>query len=132
MELISKADPVPDSFGTSYLSGMSTDGRYVLFHSTAPNLVSGQVDDNGFYDLFLRDRVAGTTTLISHAMARPSVAGQGAQPFDPHFFVTDASLSADGRYVAFISFWTDLVPNPGAPIAAATSTSGTGSPAPPP
>ena len=58
VELISKADPVPDSFGTSFSSGMSADGRYVLFQSLAPNLVPGQVDTNGFWDLFLLDRVA--------------------------------------------------------------------------
>jgi Tol biopolymer transport system component len=113
VELISKADPVPDSFGTSFASGMSADGRYVLFQSTAPNLVSGEVDTNGFWDLFLHDRVAGTTTLISHAAGKPNTAGQSPEPFDPTYFTVDADISADGRYVAFVSFWTDLLPNPG-------------------
>jgi Tol biopolymer transport system component len=110
VELISKADPVPDSFGTSYLSGMSADGRYVLFQSTAPNLVPGQVDDNGLPDLFLRDRVAGTTTLISHQAGKPNVAGHAIPQPSISYFTLDASLSADGRYVAFASAWTDLVP----------------------
>ncbi len=113
VELISKADPVPDSFGTSFVSGMSADGRYVLFQSAAPNLVSGQVDTNGFWDLFLHDRVAGTTTLISHAAGKPNVTGQSSEPFDPNYYLLDADISADGRYVAFVSFGTDLVPNPG-------------------
>jgi Tol biopolymer transport system component len=113
VELISKADPVPDSFGSGFVSGMSADGRYVLFQSVAPNLISGQVDTNGFWDLFLHDRVAGTTTLISHAAGKPNTAGQSPQPFDPTYFSADADVSADGRYVAFVSFWTDLLPNPG-------------------
>jgi Tol biopolymer transport system component len=113
VELISKADPVPDSFGSGFVSGMSADGRYVLFQSVAPNLISGQVDTNGFWDLFLLDRVASTTTLISHAAGKPNTAGQSPEPFDPIYFSADADVSADGRYVAFVSFWTDLVPNPG-------------------
>ena len=112
VELISKADPTPDSSGTSFSSGMSADGRYVLFHSVAPNLVSGQVDTNGFYDLFLRDRVASTTTLISHAAGKPNVSGHAPYQYDPNYYSANATLSADGRYVAFISFWTDLVPDP--------------------
>jgi hypothetical protein len=112
VELLSKADPVPDSSGTSYCAGMSADGRYVLIASVAPNLAPGQVDTNGFYDLFLRDRVASTTTLISHAAGKPNVAGHSPQSFDSNYYSIVAALSADGRYVAYISFWTDLVPNP--------------------
>ena len=41
------------------------------------------------------------------------MAGQSPQPFDPNVYFADADISADGRYVAFVSFWTDLVPNPG-------------------
>jgi Tol biopolymer transport system component len=111
VELISKADPVPDSYGTSSVSAMSADGRYVLFQSDAPNLIPGQVDGNGFPDLFLRDRVAGTTTLISHAAGKPDVAGHApGGDFDPDSYNLDADISADGRYVVFVSLWTDLVP----------------------
>jgi Tol biopolymer transport system component len=106
IELISKADPSPDTFGASFFSAASADGRYVVFESDAPNLVPGQVDTNFFYDVFLRDRVAGTTTLISHSSANPNVAG----PAGGSYLSLDAGISADGRYIAFISLGTDLVP----------------------
>ncbi|HEX4966106.1 MAG TPA: hypothetical protein VF173_35175 [Thermoanaerobaculia bacterium] len=105
IELISKADPSPDTSGTSFFSSMSTDGRYVVFESDAPNLVPGQVDTNFFSDVFLRDRVAGTLTLISHASGNPNA----ASPVEGSFLSLDAQISADGRYVAFISLGTDLV-----------------------
>jgi Tol biopolymer transport system component len=112
VELISKADPVPDSYGTTSVSAMSADGRYVVFRSNTPNLIPGQSDDNASYDLFLRDRVAGTTTLITHAAGQPNVAGHDdpAGNYDPDSYSLDAGISADGRYVAFVSLWTDLVP----------------------
>ena len=54
---------------------MSADGRYVVFQSTATNLVGGDV--NGFFDVFLRDTVTGTTSsaaaiaAISRSRRRP-------------------------------------------------------------
>src|SRR6478736_832131 len=50
-------------YGDSDLGGMSADGRYVLFDSTAANLVPGSLDR--YSDVFLRDRASGTTTQIS-------------------------------------------------------------------
>jgi Tol biopolymer transport system component len=84
--------------GLSYLSASSSDGRYVAFTSTAPNMVPG--DTNGRQDIFVRDRVAGTTT-------RASVSSQGAQGSGDS---TQADISADGRYVVFSSDSSDLVP----------------------
>ena len=52
--------------GESRGGPISADGRYVLFDSLASNLVSG--DSNGFRDVFLRDRLAGTTTRVSVGM----------------------------------------------------------------
>ncbi|HEV7785355.1 MAG TPA: hypothetical protein VGQ28_08465, partial [Thermoanaerobaculia bacterium] len=106
IELVSKADPSPDTFGASFFSSASADGRYVVFESDAPNLVPGQVDTNFFYDVFLRDRVAGTTTLISHSSGNPNE----ASPAEGSLLSLDAGISADGRYIAFISVGTDLVP----------------------
>ena len=42
---------------------VSADGRYVVFHSDATNLVTG--DTNGKNDVFVRDRTAQTTTRVS-------------------------------------------------------------------
>ncbi len=83
-------------------SSLSADGRYAVFLSAANNLVPGQKDLNAFEDVFLRDLVAGTTVLVSHAMSSPATAGNARS--------SEAVISADGRYVAFTSRATDLVP----------------------
>jgi len=82
----------------SDLPSISADGRYVVFASDATNLVSG--DTNAFTDIFVRDRQAGTTDRVS-------VATGGAQANG--YSGTLASISADGRYVAFASDATNLV-----------------------
>jgi Tol biopolymer transport system component len=76
---------------------ISADGRYVAFYSYADNLVSG--DTNGTWDVFVRDRQSGTTERVS-------VDSLGAQGND---FSYTPSISADGRYVAFMSKATNLV-----------------------
>jgi Tol biopolymer transport system component len=80
---------------------VSRDGRFVLFTSTATNLVPGQ---SGGPDpaLFLRELSTGQTTLVSHAAGDPGAARIGEQP----------SMSADGRFVAYISDATDLLAAP--------------------
>jgi Tol biopolymer transport system component len=81
----------------SSLSAISADGRFVAFHGFASNLVAG--DTNGFQDVFVRDRRNGTTERVS-------VSSSGAQG-DSHS--TNASISPDGRFVAFESLATNLV-----------------------
>jgi putative cell wall-binding protein len=76
---------------------ISADGRYVAFESYASNLVAG--DTNGVGDVFVRDRVAGTTRRVS-------VATTGAQANGTSDYV---SISPDGRYVAFSSLATNFV-----------------------
>ena len=83
--------------GDSAHPSISADGRYVAFSSVASNLVAG--DTNGNTDVFLRDRVAGTTVRLS---VKPS----GAQAFGASRY---PSISADGRYVAFESSSHDIV-----------------------
>jgi uncharacterized repeat protein (TIGR03803 family) len=81
--------------GDSRRPALSADARYVAFDSGASNLVTG--DSNGVRDLFVHDRVAGTTARIAGA------AGQtNGNSFSP-------SLSADGRFVAFYSHASNLV-----------------------
>ena len=95
--------------GSNFSGGarISGDGRYIVFSSSATNLVAG--DTNGVADVFVRDLVAGTTTLAS-AKDRTSTGGSGASG--------NATISADGRYVAFESRAADLVPGilPGANV----------------
>jgi Tol biopolymer transport system component len=84
--------------GNSYDPSISGDGRYVAFSSGAENL---SPEDAAFNDVFVRDLVAGTTTLVSRASGATGAAGDGES--------TDASISADGRHVAFVSSANNLV-----------------------
>lgn len=79
---------------------LSGDGRYFLFRSTATDLVSGQSDANGIADVFLHDRVAGTTVLVTHVHGSSTSAGTGG--------LAEAVLSADGAWAAFTSTAPDL------------------------
>jgi Tol biopolymer transport system component len=83
--------------GSSIGIAISSHGRYCLFSSTATNLVAG--DTNGETDLFLRDRLHGTTTRVD-------VSATGAQANGPVRF---SALSADGRWAVFGSAATNLV-----------------------
>ncbi len=86
------------SGGDSYRDvAISADGRFVVFGSSASNLVAG--DTNGVRDIFVRDRVAGTTTRVS-------VTTDGTEADD---FSQTPVISADGRYVAFASYASNLV-----------------------
>jgi Tol biopolymer transport system component len=84
--------------GTSCCGVVSGDGRFVAFDSSAANL-SIHPDTNGVQDVFVRDRVAGTTRRVS-------VSSLGGQANGPSW--ADA-ISADGRYIVFRSAATDLV-----------------------
>jgi Tol biopolymer transport system component len=78
---------------------ISADGRFVAFDSLATNLVPN--DTNGQGDVFVHDRRTGTTERISI----PSTGGEGnGGSWCP-------AISADGRFVAFMSYATNMVPN---------------------
>ena len=76
---------------------MSADGRFVAFVSDASNLVSD--DTNGVPDIFVHDRLTGVTERVN-------VASDGTQGNDQS---GGASISADGRFVAFSSGASNLV-----------------------
>jgi Tol biopolymer transport system component len=90
-----------ESFGAK----LSAEGRFVAFTSGATDLAPGQVDHNGVFDVFLRDRVAGTTTLVSHGAGSSSTTAAGGL-----LGSFGGAISADGRYLTFLSDADDLVP----------------------
>jgi Tol biopolymer transport system component len=102
-ELVSVTpDGVPANFDNSGgargpLPAISADGRFVAFMSGASNLVPG--DTNNQADIFVRDRRSGTTELVSQAV-------NGAPTKEASWSPT---LSADGRFVAFMSMADNLV-----------------------
>jgi Tol biopolymer transport system component len=90
--------------GVSRSSVMTPDGRYVAFVSVATNLVVN--DTNGLVDVFVRDWTNGITTLISVG-AQATYTGLAYAPTN---ISESPCISADGRYVAFYSAATNLVP----------------------
>lgn len=89
----------------SKVGWITPGGRYVVFWSHASNLVPG--DTNGQIDVFVRDRVLGTTERVS-------VSSTGVQGDDGGFlFSFGRSISDDGRFVCFVSYATNLVPGDG-------------------
>ncbi len=86
------------AIGLSDYCSLSGDGRFVAFMSLSFDLVPG--DTNGTYDVFVHNRESGQTSRISVDSA--GVQGNGG---------SDAPrISVDGRYVAFSSVATNLVP----------------------
>ena len=84
--------------GLSGAPRITADGRYVVFHSEAADLVA--TDTNGVNDVFVRDRLTGTTTLVS--VNKDGDYTGNAQSSEP-------GISENGRYVSFQSDATDLV-----------------------
>jgi Tol biopolymer transport system component len=90
----------------SSLASISGDGRFVAFWSFAANLVPG--DTNGTSDVFVRDRVAGTTERVSvDSRERQSIGGDQGGVLDTNF--GRPVITPDGRFVAFGSSATNLV-----------------------
>ncbi|MER7844893.1 hypothetical protein ABTZ03_13235 [Kitasatospora sp. NPDC096077] len=84
--------------GPSYALGLSADGRSALFSSTATNLLPDGAANGG--DVYVRD-------LRNGHVERASVADDGSRL---NAATSDASISGDGRYVAFSTAATDVLP----------------------
>jgi Tol biopolymer transport system component len=98
---VDSAEAFHNSDSGSGSVGVSMDGRYVAFTSGAG--LSGGTDTNGALDVYLRDRVGGTTTLVSDTAdaMNTNIAGDHGS--------TDPAISSDGSVVAFDSNATNLV-----------------------
>lgn len=101
VDLISISDPTLFSAsvgGSSGASSTSSDGKYVVFTSSATNLVNN--DTNGFSDVFLFNRTDGSVKLISHQVSSTfSATGNSLNPV----------ISTNGDFVTFVSSASDLV-----------------------
>ncbi len=96
-QLVSPGAAHNQANGESDAPAISADGRYVAFVSTADNLVAA--DANGHSDVFVHDRQTGATQLVSPGTAHNGANGESRAP----------AISADGRYVAFVSTADNLV-----------------------
>ncbi len=91
IELASREDGVngAEGDGSSGLPSISADGRFVAFESDAQNFTAD--NDSGDQDIFVRDLVNDTTSLVSLDSSDQDVGG----------YPTDPSISGDGSRVAF-------------------------------
>ena len=83
--------------GDSYFATVSHNADGVAFVSDATNLVAN--DTNNASDIFLRDRLAGETVLISKSVTGGAANGDSTMP----------AISADGQRVAFVSAASNLI-----------------------
>jgi Tol biopolymer transport system component len=95
---VSVASDGTEGNGHSWGPTISDDGRFAAFASRASNLVANDTNDRD--DVFVHDRQTGVTARISVATSGEQGNGRSAMP----------AISADGRYVAFVSFADHLVP----------------------
>lgn len=84
--------------GDSYVPSISANGRYIAFESAATNLVANDLNGE-LTDVFVRDVVAGVTTLASLDCA--GVTSGNDFSFAP-------LIAGDGGSVAFLSRASDL------------------------
>lgn len=85
--------------GNSFPVTISTNGQLALFESSASDLIAA--DTNQVADVFVRDLAGGTTLLVS--TSTNGLPANGAS--------RSAVMTPDGRFVAFVSEGSDLVPN---------------------
>jgi hypothetical protein len=86
---------------SSYFPAISADGRFVAFASEASNLVLGVPDTSGC--ALVHDLTSGETSVVS--VSSEGVPGNGSSG------QLGLSLSTDGRFVAFVSTASNLVPD---------------------
>ena len=97
-ERVSLSGQGQEADGASDWPEISADGLTVTFASVASNLVDG--DTNGFEDVFVVDLQSGAVECVSHPAAGGQANADSNQPV----------ISGDGRFVAFVSAATNLVP----------------------
>ncbi|MCB9434604.1 MAG: PD40 domain-containing protein [Ardenticatenaceae bacterium] len=96
-ERVSVTSDGNEGHGDSNWPAISADGRFVTYHSNAPDLVNN--DTNGVRDIFLHDRSTGNTERITININNSSPNGNSFRP----------TFSGNGRYITFYSDASDLV-----------------------
>jgi hypothetical protein len=102
---VSTAGVISDESSTPVYTvpeAISATGRYILLNSYAPNLIDGTTMSTSNPQLYLRDTVASTTTLVSQTAA--GVVSNGS-------VIGSLGVSSDGRFVTFLSNASNLHPD---------------------
>lgn len=97
-ERVSLSGQGQEANGASDWPEISADGLSVVFTSTATNLVDG--DSNGLEGVFVVNLQSGAVELVSHPTSGSQADAPCSQPV----------ISGDGRFIAFVSAATNLVP----------------------
>ncbi len=98
----SSDDPQKSATDAPTAAALSADGSRVIYASTAADVVSGFVDNDGSgSDVYLFDRPSGHTFLVSHAAANAARSGNATS--------APTLIGSDGKTVLFRSRATDLV-----------------------
>ena len=97
----SNADPARTGNGYSIEPAVSADGRYVTFTSQAADLVAGFPATSFASNVFLWDRQTDEIEPVSRSAGASGRFADGSS--------LGPSISADGRFVAFLSVASDLV-----------------------
>ncbi|MEW2579727.1 TolB family protein [Streptomyces syringium] len=97
VERVSVAPDGTPADGSTWDAAVSGNGRYVVFSSNATNLVPGG-NPTGSTEVYVRDRRTGRTDILI------------GDPKQGRVENSEPSISADGRFVAFLSTRSDLVP----------------------
>ncbi|MGD0733266.1 MAG: hypothetical protein ABR956_18520 [Terracidiphilus sp.] len=109
VQLISIAPDGSAANGDSLVAAsISQTGRYVAFQSLASNLTPAPTD--GYQQIYLRDTCIGATASCAPSTQAVSITYSGAAP-NGHSW--DSAVSSDGRYVAFDSAATNILPQTG-------------------
>ncbi len=99
-------DGTPANDDSLVAPSISTTGRFIAFQSAATNLAPGPA--SGYQEIYERDTCIGAPVGCTPSTTRITVTDDGT-PANGHS--RDSAISADGRYVAFDSQATNLVPN---------------------
>lgn len=96
IERVSVSSDGTQGDGDSNWPSISSDGKYVCFHSDATNLVTG--DNNSSKDVFVHNRETGETICVSLNSSNETANGSSL----------NGKISYDGKYVAFHSNASDI------------------------
>jgi Tol biopolymer transport system component len=96
-ERVSVATAGTQANAESFSPAISSDGQFVAFQSDATNLVL--IDTNNKIDIFVHNRLTGSTERVSVASDGTQANGDSISP----------AISSDGRFVAFASEASNLV-----------------------
>ncbi|MHB8513296.1 MAG: TolB-like translocation protein [Actinomycetota bacterium] len=94
----------------SFIDCLSADGRFIVFHSTAQNLIPGL--GNGVENVFELDRVSHKLLLVNVSSRGEQADGDSSNDG----WIAGQCVSDDGRFVAFNSTADNLVPETGSPF----------------